>query len=146
MKVILLLDIAKVGKRGEVKEVADGYAINVLLAKKKAILATPSELAKWKQKEESILHKKELATSVFAKLLDELRRKEVIVTGKKHDEKGQLFAQIKSEDVVDAIFSVTSLSVDPKQLEIDKPIKALGNHTVYLKQSGKREPFTISVK
>ena len=69
MKVILLRDIARLGQRGEIKEVAEGYAINVLIKKGDALMATPAELAKWKQKEEAKIHKKELAINTFTQLV-----------------------------------------------------------------------------
>lgn len=146
MKIILLKDIAKLGKRGEVKEVADGYALNVLVKKGDALVATPSELAKWKAKEDSKKHKKEVETNTFVALIDALHRTELVISGKKHDEKGQLFAQIKEHDIADAIFAAVKLSVDPKQITIPKPIKSLGSHTFSLKQGDKQESLTIVVR
>lgn len=145
MKVILLKDIAKLGKRGEVKEVADGYAINVLIKKGDALQATPGELAKWKAKEDAKNHKKEVETSAFAQLVEMLRTTALTISGKKHDDKGQLFAQIKEHDIVDAIFVTTKLSVDPKQINIAAPIKSIGKHSFTLKQGEKKEVITLTV-
>lgn len=146
MKVILLKDISKMGKRGEVKEVADGYAINVLIKKGDALMATPGELAKWKAKEDSKNHKKELETSTFAVLIDLLRKQEVTITGKKSDAKGQLFASVKETDIVDAIFAAVKLSVDPKQIHLSSPIKSLGEHSFEIKQGEKKEVLRIKVQ
>lgn len=146
MKVILQRDIARLGQRGDVKEVADGYAINVLIKKGDAIMATPAELLRWKQKEESKAHKKELAVNTFAQLIDTLKKKNVVITGKKADPKGQLFASIKETDIADAIFKTANMSIDPKQILIGAPIKALGTHKVELKQGVQKEWITIEVK
>ena len=146
MKVILLKDTAKLGKRGEVKEVADGYAINVLIKKGNALMATPSELAKWKSKEDAKIHKKEIATNTFVQLVDKLTREPVVITGKKSDAKGQLFAQVKETDITDAIFAATQFSIDPKQLTINSPIKSLGEHQVELKGSDKKVSIVVIVK
>lgn len=146
MKVILLKDTAKLGKRGEVKEVADGYAINVLIKKGNALMATPAELAKWKSKEAAKIHKKEVATSTFMQLTDKLTREPILITGKKADAKGQLFAQVKDVDIVDAIFAATQFSIDPKQITIKSPIKSLGNHQVELKGGEQKAVITLSVK
>lgn len=146
MKVILLKDIAKLGKRGEVKEVAEGYAINVLIKKNDALMATPSELAKWKAKEDAKNHKKELATSTFAVLVDALRHTSLTITGKKHDGKGQLFASVKEGDIADAIFAAVKTSVDPKQISISAPIKSIGKHTFELKQGEKKEKIELAVE
>jgi large subunit ribosomal protein L9 len=146
MKVILLKDTAKLGKRGEVKEVADGYAINVLIKKGNALMATPSELAKWKSKEDAKIHKKEIATNTFIQLTDKLIREPVVITGKKADAKGQLFAQVKETDIADAIFVATQFSIDPKQITINSPIKSLGKHQVDLKSGEQKAVITIEVK
>lgn len=146
MKVILLKDIAKIGKRGEVKEVADGYAVNVLIKKEMALMATPGELMKWKQKADSQNHKKALASNTFVQLIDAIRNQKVSITGKKADAKGQLFAAVHEEDIADAIFNAVKLSVDPKQIIIDTHIKSLGTHTVEIKQGTQKEKIKLEVK
>ena len=146
MKVILLQDIAKLGKRGEVKEVADGYAINVLIKKGMALLGTQAELLKWKQKEESKLHKKELETNTFLQLIQKIHHSNIEITGKKVDEKGHLFASVHERDIADAIYKVTNFSLDPKQISIPSPIKIKGSHKVELKQGVQKELITIVVK
>ena len=145
MKVILLKDISKLGKRGDVKEVADGYAINVLIKKGDALMATPAELSKWKAKEASKIHKKELATNTFVQLVDKLDREPVVITGKKADAKGQLFAQVKDTDIADAIFASTQFSIDPKQIIIGTHIKSLGKHLVELKQGEQKAVIILEV-
>lgn len=146
MKVILKRDIARLGQRGEIKDVSDGYAINVLIRKGDALLATPAELAKWKQKTESQKHKKELQTNTFVQLVDRLRQEKLIIAGKKHDEKGQLFAQIKEADIAEAIFQLTSFSVSPKQIIISSHIKSLGMHAFELKQGIQKEKLAIDIR
>ncbi len=146
MKIILLRDIARLGQRGEVKEVAEGYAMNVLIKKGDALHATPAELAKWKSQQEAKLHKKEMATSTFAQLIDTLRKSQILITGKKADQKGQLFASIKEADIARAIYEVAKISVDPKQIIIPSPIKSLGEYEVSIKQGDKKEKIIIEVK
>lgn len=146
MKVILLRDMANLGKRGEVKEVAEGYAMNVLIKKGDAVHATPAVLSQWKAKEGAKLHKKEIATNTFAQLIDSLRKNEIVLSNKKADQKGQLFASIKETDIADAIYSTTKMSVDPKQILLSSPIKSLGVYDVHLKQGERKEKITIQVK
>lgn len=145
MKVILLKDISKLGKRGEVKEVADGFAINVLIKKGDALQATSSELAKWKAKEDAKVHKKEVESNAFVALTDKLRNQELVISNKKYDEKGQLFAQVKEVDIVDAIFTATKISIDPKQVSIASHIKTKGSHIFTLKQGDRQAQFTVIV-
>jgi len=146
MKVILLRDIARLGQRGEVKEVAEGYAMNVLIKKGDAVHATPGELAKWKSKQDAKLHQKEIAINAFAQLVDALRRNPIAISGKKADQKGQLFASIKETDIADAIYSGTKLSIDPKQILLSSHIKSLGKYEITLKQGEKKETITVEVK
>lgn len=146
MKVILLRDIARLGQRGEIKEVAEGYAINVLIKKGDALMATPAELAKWKQKEEAKIHKKELAINTFTQLVTALRQKPIIITNKKADAKGQLFASIKDVDIADAIFEITKTSIDAKQVHIPAVIKSLGKHQITLQQGVQKENLQIEVQ
>lgn len=145
MKVILLQDLSNLGKRGDIKEVANVYAINVLIPQKKVVEATPAEIAKWKQKEDVRKYQKEFTTKIFSQLLEKLRHEQIIISGKKHDEKGQLFAQVKEGDIADAIFKVTNFSIDTKQIIVPKPIKSLGTHTVELKQGAQKENVVISI-
>ena len=123
MKVILLKDITRLGKRGDVKEVADVYGTNVLIKNAQAIVATAGELAKWKQKAESQKYKKDMETNLFVQLVHKLRVKDIVISGKKSDKKGQLFAQIKESDIADAIFKTAQISIDPKQILIPKESK-----------------------
>jgi large subunit ribosomal protein L9 len=146
MKVILLRDMTKLGKRGDVKEVADGYAMNVLIKKGDALRATPTELAKWKAKEDAVQHKKDVATSTFSALIAEIKKSPIVITGKKSDSKGQLFAQIKDTDIADAIFATQKTSIDPKQILIDTPIKSLGKYLVQIKQGVQKETISVEVK
>ncbi len=144
MKVILLRDIAKLGKRGEIKEVADGYAINVLVRKADAVIATPQEIAKLKQGEEKKAREKAGAEKAFYELGDALGNNKVSITVKKHDN-GHLFAAIPASEVADALFTATKISVNPSQLEIKIPIKALGKHKLTLKQGEKSLSFEVEV-
>lgn len=145
MKVILMKDVSKLGQRGSVVEVADSYAINVLIKKGLAVLGTPGEIMKWKQKEESTKHKKEVQVNTFLQLIDKINNTKIEITGKKHDGKGQLFASIHASDVTDAIYKATNLSIDPKQVIIDGHIKSLGEYKVKIKQGGQVEEIKIVV-
>jgi large subunit ribosomal protein L9 len=146
MKVILQRDIARLGKRGEVKDVAEGYAINVLIKKGDALLATPGEISKWKNKETQAKFKKDTAAASFASLITVLKKEPVVIAGKKADAKGQLFASIKEMDIVDAIFARTKISLDPKQIKLANPIKSIGKHDINLKQGETIETIAVHIQ
>jgi large subunit ribosomal protein L9 len=146
MKVILLLDIAKLGRRGDVKEVADSYAVNVLIPKKQVVQATSSELAKWESQKKSKEHKKEITKNNILHLLDLLKKEALVLEGKKYDQKGQLFASVKETDIVELIFKITQISINPKQIIIPIPIKNVGKHFFEIKQGDTQEKVELQVK
>ena len=145
MKVILMKDVTRLGQRGSIVEVADGFALNVLIPKGQAVMGTPAELTKWKQKEASKNLKKELATNTFAQLINKIHNDKISIEGRKH-EKGNLFAQIKENDITEAIYKVTNFSVDSKQIIIKNSIKTLGKHEVIIKQGNQSEKIEIEIK
>ncbi|MEN9881551.1 MAG: hypothetical protein RLZZ308_734 [Candidatus Parcubacteria bacterium] len=145
MKVILLRDTAKLGKRGEVKDVSDAYAVNVLIKKGDALQATPAELSKWKTKEESKKRQKDVALNTFLSLVEALRTSRVLIRNKKYDDKGQLFAHIRDTDIADAIFETVRLSIDPKQILVPHTLKSIGKHTVQIKQGDKVADVVVEV-
>ena len=144
MKVILLQDTAKLGKRGSVVEVADGYAINVLIKQGKALQATPQELTKWKQAADKKEREKDTARKAFYELSSKLVSHIPVVTVLKHDN-GHLFAAISPTQIADAIFVATNVSIDPMQLSA-APIKMLGDHEVTLKVEDKKIVFIVKVQ
>lgn len=145
MKVILLRDIAKLGKRNDVVEVSQGYAMNVLVAKGEAKIATDAVLNQIKQEEKHKAYKKEVAQSAFLKLIEKLRTTPIAISGKRHQE-GSLFAHISEEDIAQAIYVSTGISINPKQVQIQNPIKHHGTYQIILEEGGKKEEVTLIVK
>lgn len=132
MKVILLEDVKPHGKKGEVVEVSDGYARNVLFRKKLGVEATPVNLNNLKLRKQ---HDVELAAErledalALAKKIGELKVETAIKTG----EGGKTFGSVSAKEIVEALKKQYSLDVDKKKIVIDAPIKALGSYTVHIK-------------
>ena len=145
MKVVLLKDVAKLGLRGSIIEVANGYGTNVLIAKGLAKLATNTILNEIKQKEASKIHKKELAESLFLQVIEKLRLDPIKITGHKHA-KGSLFATVSTSDIVDAIHKATGVSLNEKQIHIKNIIKHHGTHEIELQEGSRKEKVQIIVK
>lgn len=129
MKIVLLQDVPKVGKKYEVKEVADGFARNVLLKQNKAVIATPEALKKvealQKEKAASDLHN----IRVFQELAESLKQVVLVIQAKVGKE-GHLFAGLHSKDVAEYLVKQTGIKVDPKFILLDKPLKTVGETTV----------------
>jgi large subunit ribosomal protein L9 len=128
MKIILLDDVAKVGRRGEVRDVSDGYARNFLIPKKLALTATAGNMKGLdhikKQQEAKAGRIKTDAETVrdrIEALVYEERRQA--------SEEGKLFGSVTAQDVVDFL-ERSQISVERRRVHLDEPIKALGESTV----------------
>lgn len=127
MKVIFLQDVKGKGKKGDVKNVADGYAQNFLIKNglaKEATTASLSNLAGQKKAEEK--HNAELLAQ--AKELKEfLEKEETVVTIKaKAGEDGRLFGAIPAKQIAEEFNKVFNVSLDRRKFELAAPIRALG--------------------
>ena len=131
MKVILLDDVAKVGRRGEVRDVSDGYARNFLIPKKLALTATAGNLKGLdhikKQQEAKAGRIKTDAETVrdrIEALVYEERRQA--------SEEGKLFGSVTAQDVVEFL-ERSRISVERRRVHLEEPIKALGENTVTIR-------------
>jgi len=130
MKVIFLKDVPK-GKRGEIKEVADGYARNFLFPKGMALPATQSAIKEAKllldKKEEHQARQHEEQS----KMAQELEGKELHFKAKAGT-KGRLHGSITSSNIAEELSRLTGLEIDKKRVEIDEPLHQLGSHEVVI--------------
>ncbi len=132
MKIILLHDVPKIGKRGEIKEVSDGYAHNFLLRKGLAEIATAqvqTQIAK-SLKEKSA--KKENLKSKYEKLKVDLEKRTFTIAVKV-GEQGQIFAGVHEKDVIEAINQKLKVKLEKHQIGFHSVIKTLGTHQVKIK-------------
>ncbi len=128
MKVLLIKDVKNVGKKGEIKEVKDGYGRNFLVAKGFARIATPDVIQEWREQEEKRAAEE---AAEIERLNEEKRRlesteirieKEVAPVG--------IRGSVTSSDISAAIKEQTGIDLDKKHIELKKPIKSEGVHTV----------------
>jgi large subunit ribosomal protein L9 len=129
MKVILKQDIKTLGKRGDIKEVSDGYARNFLLPKSLAMEATPGNLRVLADQKESAVKREELENAEAQGLAKKLAGQSVTFKAKT-GEGGRLFGSITAKDVVDQIKKEHNLELDKRKLEIDDSIKNIGTYPV----------------
>ena len=128
MKVILLDDVAKIGKKYDVKEVADGYARNFLIPKKLAEQATPAKLAKLDELRKTAQVEAEDKLKKIQELATKLDGQELTIT-EKIGKEGQLFESVNSKKISEAL-EKAGYNIDKKQIEIEKPIKELGEFDI----------------
>ena len=132
MKVILLKDVKGTGKKGEVKEVSDGYARNFLLPKKMAVVADQTNVKELKEQNKSaeIKAQKEYEEAVeLGKKMEEM----AITIYSKAGDGGRLFGSITSKDIAEQLKKQHSIEVDKRKISLDEPIRVLGSRFVEIK-------------
>ena len=154
MKVIFIQNVAKQGRVGEIKEVADGFAVNVLIPKKQAVIATPGAIKKIEAEKKNKKIKQELDKNLFhqalndlQKILDEKTNGILEILGHKNDGKGNLFSQVKEVDIAEAILSLIGISLNPGQIILPKePIKKIGEYEIEIKEKDLKKKIKIAIK
>lgn len=131
MKVILLRDIKKLGKKFEVKEVSPGYARNLLIPNGYAILADKQSLKRLEIQKNIEMKKTEERQRENEKMIKELEGKEIKIDTKIGD-KGQLFETINEQKIADKLKEM-GFVVEKSNIEINEPIKCQGEYLVKLK-------------
>ena len=128
MKVIFLDDVAAVGRRGEVRDVSDGYARNFLLPKRLAMLASPGNLKNLdhirKQQDAKADRIRSQAESVRSRIEGLLYEE-----SRQASEEGKLFGSVTAQDIVDYLAG-KGVAVERRRVLLDEPIKALGEISV----------------
>lgn len=132
MKVILLQDVKKLGKKGDVIEVKDGYAKNSLIPQGLAAEATNTALnqrnlqvkAQERQKAEELQAAKEQA--------EQLKDKKIVI-GVKVGDSGKVFGSVTSKEIAEQIQKQLNLVIDRKKIVLSEPIKSLGTNNVTIK-------------
>ena len=145
MKVILTKDVDKVGKSGEMKVVADGYATNYLIPHKLAVPASGGayrayqhDIASREEKRKREREEAEIAATRIAST--------TLTMGVKVGEGGKLYGSINNQDIAEAL-GRRGITVDKHKIDLEQPIKSLGTYKVAIKVlSGMTPEVTIVVE
>ena len=132
MKVILIEDVKSLGKKGEIVNVSDGYARNMLFPKKLGVEANAKNINDLKLQK---AHEDKVAQEVLAEakaLAEEISKKEVTVSIKV-GEGGKTFGSVSSKEIAEAAKSQIGLELDKKKIQLPSPIKRLGVTMVPIK-------------
>jgi large subunit ribosomal protein L9 len=132
MRIILTQDVEKIGNRGDIVNVADGYARNYLMPRGMAIQATKANLRQWEH-EKNVAGKKVLKEEEEAKALAERLSGVSVTITAKTGEGGRLFGSVTSQDVADAVQSACDVELDKRRIDMAEPIKNLGEYVVPVK-------------
>lgn len=145
MKVIFLQSVPRVGKKDEVKEVNDGYATNFLFPKKLAEPATAKAVASLEMRKKGIAIEKEVQEELLLKNLEEIKGKTVTLKAKA-DDKGHLFAQIHTKEIVDAMQKEHRADISEEFIVLEKSIKQMGEFEIPIEIKGKKSSFKLIVE
>jgi large subunit ribosomal protein L9 len=145
LKVILTSDVEKLGKSGEMKEVAEGYARNFLLPRKMAVPATGGAYRAW-QHDIASREEKRKREREDAEIAAQRISSTTLTLGVKVGEGGKLFGSITAKDIADAL-ARRGIVIDRHKVDLDEPLKMLGTYKVAIKVSpGLTPEVTVDVE
>jgi len=145
MKIILLKDVAKVGRKYELKDISDGYALNLLIPKGLAIAATKDATKRIDLERARDEGERKIRQDLLLKNLTELADVTITMT-EKANEKGNLFAGVHKLEIIPAIEKQTRLQIDADHIVLEKPIKEIGIHEIKVKVGDKAIKFNLDIK
>lgn len=145
MKVILLKDVQKIGRKFDIKNVADGFALNHLIPEGKAKVATDAEVKKIEILKKTLEAEQKVQMDLLMKNINEINEKQVIIKAKANS-KGHLFAQLHTEEIVKAIKDSIGADIHPDFIVLPKPIKETGEHILEVKVGGKKVNIKLVVE
>lgn len=144
MKIIFLKDVPRIGRKYEVKEVADGYGRH-LLSSKCAEIATKDSMARVEKKMLVDAAQKKVHEDLLLKNLEALNGTTVTLS-RKSNAKGHLFASIHKAEILEELKRVTRLDMHPDYVVLEKPIKELGMHEVPVTIGKHKASFKVVVE
>lgn len=144
MQVILLHDVARVGRKYDVVNVSNGYANNLLFPRKLAELATPEKVAELSKRKEAARIAEDAKFEAMKEKLASLAEQTVSFE-EKADDQGHLFKKIRQESFVDLLKEEHGLDVPKESVLLDTPIAEVGEHKVDIEVAGQRTTLTVEV-
>jgi large subunit ribosomal protein L9 len=145
VKIVLRSDLASLGKRGDIVEVADGYARNYLVPRGLALKATDGSQSQAQAMRRSRDIRDAAARSAAEDVATKLVPKVIAIRVRAGGE-GRLFGSVTTSDVVDAVAAQTGIELDRRTVRIDESIRQVGTHRVTVKLHADVEfPVTLEV-
>ena len=144
MKVILLKDINKLGKKNSVVNVKDGYALNFLIPQKMAVPASKEKIKQLEANQQKTISKQKAAERELKKLMSNLSGQKIIIK-KPASDKGKLFASLTLDEILSAIKNTLGVELDKSQIKLKEHIKTVGEHKIKLIIKNKTIELTIKV-
>lgn len=144
MEVLLLQDIAGIGKKNDLLVVGDGYAMNCLLPKRAALVATPLVRKRYADLIRRRAEERETEKAAQAGVAKALAGKSLMFT-KKVTKTGKLYAAINKKAIAEALKTQLSMDTGEEAVMLDEPIKTVGTHTVAIKINDQMVQLSVVV-
>lgn len=144
MKVVLLNDVKKVGRKGDVAEVANGYGLNFLIPQGLAVPATEQHLAKVNELKAQQQAEAAAYESTLKTIITNLEEKELSLAVKAN-EKGGLYETLSEKEVAAYLTEAAGVEVTENEVALLTPVKETGSHTVTIGNDITRKEFTLEV-
>ncbi|MEK7219262.1 MAG: 50S ribosomal protein L9 [Patescibacteria group bacterium] len=145
MKVIFLKDVPRVGKRHDIKEVPDGYAMNFLIPRGLAQTATPKAVAELELRKKEVVIEREVQETLLLKNLEEIKGKIVMMKSKAND-KGHLFSAIHKKEIIEELKRQQNANIDEDFIVLEKPIKEIGEFEIPIEVKHQKSFFKLVVE
>ena len=145
MKIILKENIKGIGRKYEIKSVADGYANNFLIPKKLAEYASPEAIKKAEILKSNINAELEIKEKLTEKQIEMLKEVKIVLK-KKGNEKGHLFEKIHPQEITDALKDQAKIEIDPDFIKLEKPIKEIGEYAISAEVGKNRGEFKLVIE
>jgi large subunit ribosomal protein L9 len=144
MKIILLKDVPKVGRKFDIKNVSDGFAVNMLIPRGLAVAATEKTIASMESLRSKDMVEQKIQEELLAKNMNSLNGLSVTLK-EKANEKGHLFAGVTKEMIATEILKESRLNIDPAFINLEKPIKEIGQHKIAVSALGKKAEVNVII-
>lgn len=145
MKIILLKDTPKVGKQFDVKDVADGYALNNLIPRGFAEVATRQALKKVDERKAQAEADIQVQNELLEKNFKELDGRIITIT-EKVNEQGHLFKAIHAAEIVHAVNEQKNIIIDPEMVQLPEAIKEAGQHNIPLVAGNHKATLALTIE
>lgn len=144
MKILLMKDVFKLGRAGDIKKVADGYGRNYLIPQGLAVLATPGAVKQAERIRAKAAERRQALNSELSGLAENIQGTRLLFAAKA-GETDKLYGSITSQQIAEAITEETTFEIKRQQLDM-QPIRTLGDHTVVVRLTMDLVPeFTVTV-
>lgn len=145
MQVVFLQNIKNIARKGDIKNVKDGYYFNFLLPRKLAVQATPAKVKEMESMRQKQAMEKEKVMEQAAEVIEKLKGLKVSIKAKSHGDK--LYGSITEKEISEAIAKEAKVELEPKYLKLSEHIKVAGTYEIPVNLSEEyKTTVTITIK